>query len=178
MHIKGTTILSVRRGAEVVLIGDGQVTFGESVVLKHTARKVRRLHGGEVLCGFAGATADAMTLYELLESKLKEYNGNLVRAAVELAKEWRTDRMLRRLEAMMIAADRQVTLIITGTGDVIEPSEGVASIGSGANFALSAARALLQHTEMSSAAIARAAMEIAADCCVYTNDRFTLEELR
>ena len=129
----GTTILSVRRGSDVVVIGDGQITFSESIVLKGTARKVRRIHDGKVLCGFAGSTADAMTLYEKLEEKLKTHGGNLTRAAVELAKEWRTDRMLRRLEALLIAADANITLLISGTGDVIEPEEGVAAIGSGAS---------------------------------------------
>ena len=174
---EGTTILSVRRGGQVALVGDGQVTFSEKVILKHTARKVRRIHDGEVLCGFAGATADAMTLYELLEGKLKSFNGNLVRAAVELAKEWRTDRMLRRLEAMLIAADAEVTLLISGTGDVLEPEGGVAAIGSGGNFALSAARALLRHTELGAAQIAEASMRVAAEMCVFTNHELTTEVL-
>ncbi len=173
----GTTILSVRRGHHVVVIGDGQVTFSESIVLKGTARKVRRIHDGHVLCGFAGSTADAMTLYEKLEDKLKAYNGNLTRAAVELAKEWRTDRMLRRLEALLIAADADITLLISGTGDVIEPEEGIAAIGSGGTYALAAARALARMTDLSPREVAVSAMEIAAEICVYTNDSFTIEEL-
>ncbi|QDG54169.1 ATP-dependent protease subunit HslV [Persicimonas caeni] len=172
-----TTILSVRRGNHVVLAGDGQVTMGEKVVMKHTARKLRRLHDGRVLCGFAGSTADAMTLYEKLEGKLKSYNGNLTRAAVELAKDWRTDKMLRRLEALLIAADTEQTLVISGTGDVIEPEEGVAAIGSGGSYALSAARALVRHTDMGPAEIAEAAMRIAAEICVFTNDQISVEEL-
>ena len=172
-----TTILSVRRGNHVVLAGDGQVTMGEKVVMKHTARKLRRLHDGRVLCGFAGSTADAMTLYEKLEAKLKSYNGNLTRAAVELAKDWRTDKMLRRLEALLIAADTEQTLVISGTGDVIEPEEGVAAIGSGGSYALSAARALVRHTDMDADEIARAAMHIAAEICVFTNDQISVEEL-
>lgn len=174
---KGTTILSVRRGANVVVIGDGQVTFGEKVVLKGSARKVRRIHEDAVLCGFAGSTADAMTLYEKLEDKLRKHGGNLPRAAVELAKEWRTDRALRRLEALLIAADTEQTLLISGTGDVIEPEEGIAAIGSGGSYALAAARALARNTQMSPAEIGRAAMTVAAEICVFTNDQFTIEEL-
>ncbi len=174
---KGTTILSVRRSGRVVIVGDGQVTVNESVVLKHSARKVRRIHEDSVLCGFAGATGDAMTLFERLEEKLKAFNGSLVRASVELAKEWRTDRALRRLEAMMIAADPEHTLLLTGTGDVLEPEEGVIAIGSGGNFALSAARALYRHTDMSARTIASEAMKIASESCVYTNDVLTIEEL-
>ena len=173
----GTTILSVRRAQSVVVVGDGQVTVGESVILKNTAKKVRRIHDGKVLCGFAGATGDAMTLFERLEEKLKAFNGNLVRASVELAKEWRTDRALRRLEAMMIAADREHTLLLTGTGDVLEPEEGVMAIGSGGNFALSAAKALYRHTSMSAREIACEAMQVASELCVYTNDSLTIEEL-
>lgn len=173
----GTTILSVRRGSRVVVIGDGQVTFSESIVLKSSARKVRRIHDGKVLCGFAGSTADAMTLYEKLEDKLKEYSGNLPRAAVELAKEWRTDRMLRRLEALLIAADENITLLISGTGDVIEPEEGIAAIGSGGSYALAAARALARATELDPRTIAEHAMRIAAEICVFTNDSFTIEEI-
>jgi ATP-dependent HslUV protease, peptidase subunit HslV len=172
-----TTILSVRRDDAVVLAGDGQVTMGEKVVMKHTARKLRRLHDGQVLCGFAGSTADAMTLYEKLESKLKSYSGNLTRAAVELAKDWRTDKMLRRLEALLIAADAEQTLVISGTGDVIEPEEGVAAIGSGGSYALAAARALVRHTDMSAREIAEASMAVAAEICVFTNDQITVEEL-
>lgn len=172
-----TTILCVRRGDSVVLVGDGQVTMGEKIIMKSTARKLRRLHDGRVLCGFAGSTADAMTLYEKLEARLKSYNGNLTRAAVELAKDWRTDKMLRQLEALLIAADAETTLMISGAGDVIEPEEGVVAIGSGGNYALSAARALLRHTELSAREIAMEAMKIAAEICVFTNDRFSVEEL-
>jgi ATP-dependent HslUV protease subunit HslV len=172
-----TTILSVRRGDSVVLAGDGQVTMGEKVIMKHTARKLRRLHDGQVLCGFAGSTADAMTLYEKLEEKLKSYSGNLTRAAVELAKDWRTDKMLRRLEALLIAADAEQTLVISGTGDVIEPEEGVAAIGSGGSYALSAARALIRHTDMEAREIAEASMKVAAEICVFTNDELSVEEL-
>lgn len=172
-----TTILCVRRGEKVALAGDGQVTMGEKVVMKHTARKLRRLHDGQVLCGFAGSTADAMTLYEKLEEKLKTYSGNLTRASVELAKEWRTDKMLRQLEALLIAADVDRTLLISGTGDVIEPEEGIAAIGSGGNYALAAARALYRHTDMSARDIAEAAMALAAEICVFTNDEITVEEL-
>jgi len=174
---RATTILSVRRAGTVVVVGDGQVTLSERVVLKSSARKVRRIHHGKVICGFAGATADAITLFEKLEEKLQALGGNLTRAAVELAKEWRTDRALRRLEAMMIAADAEVTLLISGTGDVLEPEEGIVAIGSGGNFALSAARALWRHTDMSPEELARAAMMIASELCVFTNDTFTLESL-
>lgn len=173
----GTTIVSVRRGNHVVVAGDGQVTFGEKVVLKKGARKVRRIHDGEVLCGFAGSTADAMTLYEKLEEKLKSYNGNLARAAVELAKEWRTDRMLRRLEALLIAADSERTLLISGTGDVIDPEEGVCAIGSGGNYALAAARALYRNTDLDARQVCERALEIAAEICVFTNDHLSIEEI-
>jgi ATP-dependent HslUV protease subunit HslV len=172
-----TTILSVRRGNSVVLAGDGQVTMGEKIIMKGTARKLRRLHDGQVLCGFAGSTADAMTLYEKLEEKLQSYSGNLTRAAVELAKDWRTDKMLRRLEALLIAADAEQTLVISGTGDVIEPEEGVAAIGSGGSYALAAARALVRHSDMSAREIAEAAMKVAAEICVFTNDQLSVEEL-
>ena len=175
--LHGTTIVSVRRGGAVVIAGDGQVTMSERVILKQGARKVRRLHEGKVLCGFAGATADAMTLYELLEDKLKLHNGALVRAAVELAKDWRTDRRLRQLEAMLVAADAHVTLLITGQGDVLEPEEGVVAIGSGGSYALAAARALLRHTDLGAAQIARESLLIAAQLCVFTNDQIALESL-
>ena len=171
----GTTILSVRRGAKVALGGDGQVTLG-SVVIKSSARKVRKLHRDQVLAGFAGATADAFTLFERLEAKLEQYPGKLMRAAVELAKDWRTDRYLRRLEAMMIVADPQVSLVLTGTGDVLEPEAGIMGIGSGGNYALAAARALLDGP-LDAEAIVRKAMEIAADICVYTNRNITVEKL-
>lgn len=172
-----TTIICVRRGSSVVLAGDGQVTMGEKIIMKGSARKLRRLHDGKVLCGFAGSTADAMTLYEKLDAKLKSYNGNLTRAAVELAKDWRTDKMLRQLEALLIAADRENTLMISGAGDVIEPEEGVIAIGSGGSYALSAARALVRHSELSAREIAEASMQVAAEICVFTNTHLSVEEL-
>lgn len=171
----GTTILSVRKNGRVVVAGDGQVSMGPTV-MKPNARKVRRLHDGSVIGGFAGATADAFTLFERLESKLERYNGQLMRAAVELAKDWRTDKYLRNLEAMMAVADKDVTLILTGNGDVLEPVDGIAAIGSGGNFALSAARALLDY-ETDAETIARKAMAIAGDLCVYTNHNVTIEAL-
>jgi ATP-dependent HslUV protease subunit HslV len=172
----GTTILSVRKGGTVVIGGDGQVSIGQTVV-KANARKVRRLAKGDVIGGFAGATADAFTLFERLEAKLEQYPGQLMRAAVELAKDWRTDRYLRRLEAMMIVADKGVSLVLTGTGDVLEPEAGVMGIGSGGNYALAAARALMD-SPLEAEAIVRKAMEIAADICVYTNRNVTIETLR
>ena len=171
----GTTILSIRKGGRVVIAGDGQVSVGQTVI-KHNAKKVRPLGKGTVIGGFAGATADAFTLFERLEAKLEQYRDQLTRACVELAKDWRTDRYLRRLEAMMIVADRTTTLVLTGTGDVLEPDLGIAGIGSGGNYALAAARALAD-SDLSAEAIARKAMAIAADICVYTNDRVTLESL-
>lgn len=177
MNFRGTTIVSVRRGDTVVIAGDGQVTMGEKVVMKRTARKVRRLYEDRVLCGFAGSTADAITLYEKLEGKLKEYNGNLTRAAVELAKEWRTDRMLRKLEALLIAADADTTLLISGTGDVIEPEEGAIAIGSGGSYALAAARALVRQTDLDARTICEQALQIAAEICVFTNECLTIEQL-
>jgi ATP-dependent HslUV protease subunit HslV len=177
--LRGTTILAVRKGPHVVVVGDGQVTLG-STVMKGTARKVRRLHEGQVIVGFAGSTADAFTLFERFEAKLKTYGGHLRRAAVELAKEWRTDRALRRLEAMLIAADRTETLVLSGSGDVIEPDEGncgVIAIGSGGKFAEAAAVALARHSTLGCADIAREAMRIAGDICIYTNHHLTLEEL-
>jgi ATP-dependent HslUV protease subunit HslV len=172
----GTTILSVRKDGAVVIGGDGQVSIGQTVV-KANARKVRRLAKGDVIAGFAGATADAFTLFERLEAKLEQYPGQLMRAAVELAKDWRTDRYLRRLEAMMIVADKGVSLVLTGTGDVLEPEAGVMGIGSGGNYALAAARALMDGP-LEAEAIVRKAMEIAADICVYTNRNVTIETLR
>jgi ATP-dependent HslUV protease, peptidase subunit HslV len=172
----GTTILSVRKDGTVVIGGDGQVSIGQTVV-KSNARKVRRLAKGDVIAGFAGATADAFTLFERLEAKLEQYPGQLMRAAVELAKDWRTDRYLRRLEAMMIVADKGVSLVLTGTGDVLEPEAGVMGIGSGGNYALAAARALLD-SPLEAEAIVRKSMEIAADICVYTNRNVTIETLR
>lgn len=171
----GTTILSVRRNGRVVIAGDGQVTQGQTV-MKPNARKVRPLGDGKVIAGFAGATADAFTLFERLERKLEQHHGALLRSAVELAKEWRTDKYLRNLEAMLIVADKDVTLIVTGNGDVLEPEAGVAAIGSGGNFALAAARALVEY-EQDAEAVCRKAMAIAAELCVYTNDRLTVEAL-
>ena len=171
----GTTILSARSDDKVVIIGDGQVSMGQTV-MKPNAKKVRRLHDGSVIGGFAGATADAFTLFERLEAKLERHNGQLLRAAVELAKDWRTDKYLRNLEAMMIVADKEVTLILTGNGDVLEPQDGLAAIGSGGNFALSAAKALVDY-EQDPETIARKAMKIAADVCVYTNENLTIEKI-
>ena len=172
----GTTILSVRTKDEVVIIGDGQVSLGDTVI-KGTARKVRRLGGGAVIGGFAGATADAFTLFERLEAKLEQYPGQLTRACVELAKDWRTDRYLRKLEAMMLVADKDVSLVLTGNGDVLDPDDGVVGIGSGGNYALAAARALVDRDDMDAEAIARRAMAIAGDICIYTNDNVTVESL-
>lgn len=177
MNWHATTILAVRRHGKVVLAGDGQVTMGERVVLKSTANKLRRIHHNSVVVGFAGSTADAMTLFETLEVKLEHHNGQLLRAAVELAKDWRTDRTLRRLEALLIAADAQRTLLISGTGDVIEPEEGIVAIGSGGDFALAAARALYRNTDLSARDIAQRAMNIAAEMCVFTNNHLSFEEL-
>lgn len=173
---KGTTILGVRRNGKIVIAGDGQVSMGNTI-MKGTAAKVRRIANEQVVVGFAGSTADAMTLFEKLEAKLGEYGGNLLRAAVELAKEWRTDKYLRRLEALMIAADPSVTLLISGTGDVISPDEGVVAVGSGGSYALAAARALIRHTELDAREVAEKAMGIAAEICVFTNDHLTIEEL-
>lgn len=177
MNWHATTILAVRRHGKVVLAGDGQVTMGERVVLKSTANKLRRIHHNSVVVGFAGSTADAMTLFETLEVKLEHHNGQLLRAAVELAKDWRTDRTLRRLEALLIAADAQRTLLISGTGDVIEPEEGIVAIGSGGDFALAAARALYRNTDLAARDIAQRAMNIAAEMCVFTNNHLSFEEL-
>jgi ATP-dependent HslUV protease, peptidase subunit HslV len=175
-EIHGTTILSVRHRGRVVLGGDGQVTMGQTV-LKSNARKVRRLHHDRVLAGFAGAGADALTLFERFEAKLQSVNGNLRRAAVELSKDWRTDRLLRRLEALLVVADRESSLIVSGTGDVIEPEDGVCAIGSGGNFALAAARALVRHADLDARGVVEEAMRIAAAICVYTNDQLVLEEI-
>ena len=175
-RLRSTTILAVRGRGGVAVGGDGQVTLGQ-VVMKSDARKVRRLYEGRVLAGFAGAAADAFSLLERFEAKLKDYQGNVPRAATELAKDWRMDRMLRRLEAMLVAADREHLLVVSGTGDVIQPTDGVAAIGSGGPFALSAARALLTHTELTAAQIVRASLEIAADLCIYTNRQIEVEEL-
>ena len=172
----GTTILSVRRGTSVALGGDGQVTLG-NIVVKGSARKVRRLYNGAVLAGFAGGTADAFTLFERFEAKLEKYSGNLMRAAVELAKDWRTDRMLRRLEAMLAVADREHSLILTGNGDVLEPEHGLVAIGSGGAYAQAAAKALLDHTDLPPATIVKKSLEIAGDLCIYTNQSHTIETL-
>ncbi|MDY0330013.1 MAG: ATP-dependent protease subunit HslV [Thiomonas sp.] len=172
----GTTILSVRRGATVALGGDGQVTLG-NIVVKSTARKVRRLYNGGILAGFAGGTADAFTLFERFEAKLEKHQGQLLRSAVELAKDWRTDRMLRRLEAMLSVADAEHSLIITGNGDVLEPEFGIVAIGSGGAYAQAAARALLEHTELSPREIVAQSLRIAGDICIYTNQSHTIETL-
>ncbi len=173
---RGTTIVSVRRGAEVVIGGDGQVTLGNAI-MKGNARKVRRLYRDQVLAGFAGGTADAFTLFERFEGKLEEYGGNLTRAAVEMAKDWRTDRMLRRLEALLAVADSKSSLVISGNGDVIEPEHGLIAIGSGGDFAKSSARALLDNTELSAREIVEKSLGIAADICIYTNGNLTIETL-
>ena len=173
---RGTTILSVRRGEQVVIGGDGQVTLGNTV-MKGNARKVRRLHNEQVIAGFAGGTADAFTLFERFEGKLQEHNGNLVRSAVEMAKDWRTDRVLRRLEALLAVADKETSLIITGNGDVIEPEDNLIAIGSGGPFAQSAARALLDNTDLSARDIVEKSLGIAGDICIYTNNNLTIEEL-
>lgn len=178
MELRGTTILAVKDKNGVTIAGDGQVTLGQSIVMKHTARKVRRLYKGKVVAGFAGATADAFTLFEHFEVKLEEHNGNLVRAAVEMAKAWRKDKYLRRLEAMLLVADREHILLLSGNGDVIEPDDGIAAIGSGGPYALSAARALSRHTRLDAETIAREAMAIAADICVFTNNNLTVESAR
>jgi ATP-dependent HslUV protease subunit HslV len=172
----GTTILSVRRGERVAMGGDGQVTLG-NVVIKASARKVRRLYQDRILAGFAGATADAFTLFERFEAKLEKHQGNLLRSAVELAKDWRTDRMLRRLEAMLAVADRETSLMITGTGDVLEPERGLLAIGSGGAYAQAAALALLDHSELAPADIVRSSLEIAGELCIYTNKNLVIESL-
>lgn len=172
----GTTILSVRKGGTVVIAGDGQVSMGQTV-MKSNARKVRRLAGGSVMAGFAGATADAFALFERLEAKLEQHPGQLTRAAVEMAKDWRTDRYLRRLEALMAVADKDVSLVITGNGDVLEPEDGIIGIGSGGSYALAAARALIDIDGLDAETIARRAMKVAGDICVYTNHSVTLEKM-
>jgi len=173
-----TTIIAVKKGNRVALAGDGQVTFGQATVMKHGARKVRRLYQGKVLAGFAGSVADAFTLFEKFEAKLEEYHGNLQRAAVELAKAWRTDKMLRNLEALLLVADKDTILLVSGSGEVIEPDDGIAAIGSGGNYALAAARALVKHTDLSAGELVREAMKIAASICVYTNENIIVEELK
>jgi ATP-dependent HslUV protease subunit HslV len=174
--IRSTTVLSVRRDGHIVLAGDGQVTLGESVI-KHTAKKIRRLYNEKILAGFAGSTADAFTLFSRFESKLEQYHGNLGRAAVELAKDWRTDKFLRHLEALLLVCDKEQTYLLSGQGDVIEPDTGIAAIGSGGPYAQAAAQALAQHTTLAARQIAEEAMKIAGKMCIYTNDAVTIEEL-
>ncbi|MDA8335835.1 MAG: ATP-dependent protease subunit HslV [Peptococcaceae bacterium] len=172
-----TTIVAVKRGENVALAGDGQVTFGDRTIMKHQAKKLRRLFGGRVLAGFAGSVADAFTLFEKFEGKLEQYRGNLMRAAVELAKEWRTDKFLRRLEAVLVVADRESLLVLSGGGEVIEPDDGVVAVGSGGPYALAAARALVSHTELPPREIARESLLIASEICIYTNNQISIEEL-
>lgn len=174
--LHGTTILAVRRNGKTAIAGDGQVTVG-ATVMKHNAKKVRTMYSDKILAGFAGATADAFTLFEKFEAKLDQYHGNLTRAAVELAKDWRTDKVLRRLEALMIVADNERAFILSGNGDVIEPENGIAAIGSGGPYALAAARALVDHTKLDARAIVEEAMKIASEICIYTNAEITIEEL-
>ena len=174
--MKGTTVLAVRRDGKVAMGGDGQVTIGDTVI-KHTAKKVRTLYQGKVLAGFAGSTADAFTLFERFEKKLDQHQGNLSRAAVELAKDWRTDRVLRRLEALMAVADSDGLFLISGTGDVLEPEGGVLAIGSGGSYASAAARALIDHTDLAPAEVVQEALTIAASICIYTNEEISIEEL-
>ncbi|MBO8167768.1 MAG: ATP-dependent protease subunit HslV [Thermoanaerobacteraceae bacterium] len=175
---RGTTIIAVRKGNTVAMGGDGQVTFGDKTVMKHGAIKLRKLYDGKVIAGFAGSVADAFALFDKFEKKLEEYYGNILRAAVELAKEWRMDRVLRRLEALLVVANREKVLIISGTGEIIEPDDGIAAVGSGGAYALAAARALIKHTDLSAGEIAREALNIAASICVFTNDNITIEELK
>lgn len=172
-----TTICAVKRDGKIAIAGDGQVTMGQSVVMKNTAQKVRRLYNGKVISGFAGSVADAFTLFDKFEAKLNQYNGQLVRSAVELAKEWRSDKMLRNLEALLLVADGQTILLVSGNGEVIEPDDGICAIGSGGNYALAAARALAANTELSAREIAEKALHIAADICVYTNHNVIVEEI-
>lgn len=174
---KATTIVAVKKGKEVAIAGDGQVTFGNNTVIKKNACKVRRLYEGKILVGFAGSVADAFTLFDKFETKLESYNGNVRRAAVELAKEWRTDRILRKLEALLIAASIDDLMVISGTGEVIEPDDNVASVGSGSSYAVAAARALVNHTDLKPAEIVRESLRIASEICVYTNNEITVEEL-
>ena len=174
--VRSTTVLCVRRNGKVVMAGDGQVTLGEAVI-KHTAKKIRRLYQDKILAGFAGSTADAFSLFSRFEAKLEQYHGNVGRAAVELAKDWRTDKFLRHLEALLLVSDKDQTFLLSGQGDVIEPDGGIAAIGSGGPYAQSAAQALAAHTELSARQIAEEAMKIAGQMCIYTNDRVTIEEL-
>jgi ATP-dependent HslUV protease subunit HslV len=173
--IRSTTVIGVTRNGQTAIAADGQVTMGETTILKHRAKKVRRLSGGKVVCGFAGSVADAQALQDKFESKLEAYAGNLKRAAIEFAKEWRTDKVLRQLDALMLVADKESLLMVAGNGNVIEPDDGVAGIGSGGPFALAAARAMVEHTDMDAESIARKALGIAADICVYTNNELTVE---
>ncbi|HHO76190.1 MAG TPA: ATP-dependent protease subunit HslV [Deltaproteobacteria bacterium] len=176
MEIRGTTILCVRKASQVVIAGDGQVTMN-NVILKSTAKKIRKIHEDKILAGFAGSTSDAFTLFERFEAKLKEYRGNLTRASVEMGKDWRTDRVLRRLEALMIVADATKTFILSGTGDVVEPDDDVCGIGSGGHYAMAAAKALVSYTDFSAREVAAKAMDIASDICIYTNKTIIFEEL-
>ena len=177
VRIRSTTVICVRRNGQVVMAADGQVTMQDHV-LKHSAKKIRRLYQDKILAGFAGSTADAFNLFQRFETKLEQYAGNLNRAAVELAKDWRTDKMLRNLEALLVVADKSQTFLLSGSGDVIDPDDAVAAIGSGGSYATAAARALMENTDMSAVDIAKKAMKIAADICIYTNDRVTIEELK
>ncbi|HHV44789.1 MAG TPA: ATP-dependent protease subunit HslV [Firmicutes bacterium] len=177
LNIHGTTIVAVKRDGAAAIAGDGQVTFGEKMIMKHKAKKVRRLYQGKVLAGFAGTAADAFTLFDKFEAKLEQYHGNLTRAAVELAKEWRTDRMLRQLEALLVVMDRERLFVISGTGEIIEPDDDFVAIGSGGPFAQAACQALYRYTDLSAAEIAKEAIRIAASICVYTNEYITVEEL-
>lgn len=176
LKIRSTTVICIRHNGEVALAGDGQVTLGNTI-MKHKARKVRRLYNDQVITGFAGATADAFTLFDKLEKKLEQYNGNLMRSAVELATDWRTDKILRKLEAFLVCADKKHTLLLTGTGDVIESDDGIIAIGSGGPYAQAAAKALIRHSDLDAEGIARAAMEIAADICIYTNSEIIIDKL-
>ncbi len=177
MSIRSTTIVAVRKGNQVALAGDGQVTLGEKTVIKHGATKVRTLSDGEILAGFAGSAADAITLFEMFERKLKDHSNQLVRAAVEMGQEWRSDRYLRKLEALLLVADRQTTLVISGSGDIIEPDEGVLAIGSGGSYAMAAGLALLRHSQLTAREIALEALRITSEICVFTNDRISIVEL-
>ena len=174
--VRSTTVIAVRHKGKVAIAGDGQVSFGDTV-MKHQARKVRRMYNESIISGFAGGAADAFTLFEKLEAKLQEFHGDLLRSSVELAKDWRTDRMLRRLEAMLVVVDKDHSFLLSGTGDVIEPDDGILAIGSGGSYALSAARALVKHSTLDASEIAREAMKIAASICIYTNDNIVIEEL-
>lgn len=174
---RGTTIVAVKHNGKSAIAGDGQVTFGQNTIMKHNAKKVRRIYNGKIISGFAGSVADAITLLEKFETKIEEYHGNIIRAAVELAKDWRIDKYLRRLEALLIVADQDHLLVISGNGEVIEPDDNIAAIGSGGPYALAAARALVNHTDLSASEIVREALKIASSICVYTNDHIIVEEI-